>query len=121
MGIADKFFSWFEEAAEGDEGFRERQGLYELEGKSTARVIKTPSERAQYVVICALESFEEAQTMVDHLKQKKQIILNLENTEDEMSRKVLDFVHGAVYGLEGHSQQLGQKVYLFAPSAVEIF
>ena len=48
------------------------------------------------------------------------MILNFEATRPEISQKIIDFISGAVYALDGSSQQLGQNIFLFAPASVEI-
>jgi cell division inhibitor SepF len=72
------------------------------------------------VVVCEPEKFEEVQALADHLKNRRQIILNFESTPPEVSQRIIDFISGSLYSLDGQSQQLGRNIFLFAPSNVEI-
>ncbi|NLF45335.1 MAG: cell division protein SepF, partial [Syntrophomonadaceae bacterium] len=64
--------------------------------------------------------FDDAQALADHLKSRRQVILNLENTTPDISQRIVDFVSGTTYALEGHSQQVGKTIFIFTPSNVEI-
>ena len=72
------------------------------------------------VVVCEPDSFEEVQVLADHLKSRKQLILNFENTQPDEARRIIDFISGTTYALDGNSQQLGKNVFVFAPNNVEI-
>lgn len=72
------------------------------------------------VVVCEPEKFDEVQALADHLKNRKQVILNFESTAPEVSQRIIDFISGATYALDGQSQQLGRNIFLFAPSNVEV-
>jgi cell division inhibitor SepF len=63
---------------------------------------------------------DEAQEAADSLKDRAQVILNLEAADEGMDRRILDFVSGACYALDGFYQRVGTKVFLFAPSNVYI-
>lgn len=67
-------------------------------------------------------TMEDAQEAVDSLKDRNQVIINLENAnaEDGMDRRILDFVSGACFALDGFYQRVGAKVFLFAPSNISI-
>lgn len=88
--------------------------LVSLKGGSTA------SGKHVRVVVSEPESFEEVQLLADHLKNRRQIILNFEATAPEVSQRIIDFLSGALYALDGHSQQLGKSIFLFAPVNTEI-
>nr|MDQ2731206.1 cell division protein SepF [Armatimonadota bacterium] len=67
-------------------------------------------------------TMEDAQDAVDSLKDRNQVIINLENAnaDEGMDRRILDFVSGACYSLDGFYQRVGAKVFLFAPSNISI-
>jgi cell division inhibitor SepF len=85
-----------------------------------SNVVSIHSNKTMKVVVCEPESFDEVQILADHLKNRKQVIMNFENTPKELSQRILDFVSGTTYALDGNSQQLGQHVFIFTPSNVEI-
>lgn len=120
MGIVDKFWSWL-----GIEHEEVREELLELpqhsdENRNAANIVSIHTNKAMKVVVCEPESFDEVQILADHLKSRKQVIMNLENTPPEMAQRIIDFLSGTTYALEGHSQQLGKHIFLFTPSNVEI-
>ncbi|MPN54992.1 Cell division protein SepF [bioreactor metagenome] len=78
-------------------------------------------DKSQKVIVCKTEKFEEARALVDQLKSNKQVVLNFENnTLPGIPQKILDYVSGAVYALDGQCQQLGQDIFVFTLASVEI-
>lgn len=72
------------------------------------------------VVVMQPESFEDARGIADHLKTKKPVIINLEGLETDVARRVVDFLSGAVYGLDGNIQKVSAGIFLIAPYNVSI-
>ncbi|MDD3852261.1 MAG: cell division protein SepF [Syntrophomonadaceae bacterium] len=124
MGMADKFWAWL-----GIEKEEVREEIYELpqdqphsfeDVRSNTNVVAIHSNKTMKVVVCEPTNFEEVQSLADHLKNRKQVILNMEMTPPEVSQRIIDFISGTTYSLEGHSQQLGKNIFIFTPSNVEI-
>ncbi len=65
-------------------------------------------------------SFEEVQALVDHLKSKKAVIINLEETEKGLARRIADFMGGAIYALDGTMQRVSGSIFLFTPQSIEV-
>jgi cell division inhibitor SepF len=120
MGVIDNLWKWLGVQTEVEEEYKEIPALPERESRSAANIVSIHSGKGVKVIVCEPERFEEAQALADHLKNRRQIILNFESTKPEISQKIIDFISGAVYSLDGQSQQLGQNIFLFAPSSVEI-
>lgn len=72
------------------------------------------------VVVMQPENFEDAKGIADHLKTKKPVIINLEGLETDVARRVVDFLSGAVYGLDGNIQKVSAGIFLIAPYNVSI-
>lgn len=72
------------------------------------------------VVVMQPDSFEDAKGIADHLKTKKPVIINLEGLETDVARRVVDFLSGAVYGLDGNIQKVSSGIFLIAPYNVSI-
>ncbi|MGE5415521.1 MAG: cell division protein SepF [Acidobacteriota bacterium] len=83
-------------------------------------LISLQTAKAIKVMVCEPTGFEEAQAVADNLKNRRQVILNLEQTPPDVSQRIIDFVSGTTYALDGHTQKLGEHIFLFAPSNVEI-
>ncbi|HEY9061203.1 MAG TPA: cell division protein SepF [Pseudobacteroides sp.] len=76
---------------------------------------------SQYkLVVMQPENFEDAQNIGDHLKNKKPIVVNLEGLEKESARRVVDFLSGAVYALDGSIQRVSANIFIIAPNNVDI-
>jgi cell division inhibitor SepF len=120
MRITDKLWDLFGIQTEIEEEYDDLPVLPKHETKSGVTVVSSHFGKGLKVIVCKPERLEEAQSLADHLKNKEQVILNFENTLPEISQKIIDFIDGAVYALDGHSQKLGQNVFLFAPAWVEI-
>ncbi len=72
------------------------------------------------VVVMQPENFEDARGIADHLKTKKPVIINLEDLDTDVARRVVDFLSGAVYGLDGNIQKVAAGIFLIAPYNVSI-
>jgi len=119
MGLLDSFWNWLGVRTEVEEHIMELPAGNDHDMK-TSNLVSIHSGKNLKVVVCEPERFDEVQALADHLKNRKQVILNFENTNPEVSQKIIDFISGAVYALDGQSQQLGRHIFLFAPSNVEV-
>ena len=72
------------------------------------------------VVVMQPENFEDAQEICDYLKDKKPTVINLENVEKENAQRVIDFLSGAVYALEGTIQKVANGIFIVAPHNIDI-
>lgn len=88
--------------------------------KKKNTLVSLPTQRQVKVVVAEPRSFEEVQEIVDNLKNRRPVIVNLERVDGELARRIVDFVSGATYGLSGSMQKVGGGIFLFAPSNVDI-
>ena len=72
------------------------------------------------LVVMEPQSFEESSRLVDSLKAKKPVIINLENLETDVARKIFDFLSGATYALNGNMQKVANNIFIFAPENVDV-
>ncbi len=72
------------------------------------------------LVVMEPQSFDESPRLVDLLKAKKPVIINLENLETEVARKIFDFLSGATYALNGNVQKIANNIFVFAPENVDV-
>lgn len=77
-------------------------------------------EREEEVVFIEPDSFSEVQKIVDSLQKGTAMIVKLEDLSVEEAGRVLNFISGAVYALDGDTEKLGEKIFLFTPSRVQI-
>lgn len=90
-----------------------------LRGKKGA-VVSLHTQRQMRVMVSEPRSFDDAQEIADHLRNRRPVIVNLERIETELARRVVDFVSGAAYALNGSVQKVGGGIFLFAPNNVDI-
>lgn len=66
------------------------------------------------------KNFDECTKLVDNLKSRKPVIINLEQVETDLARKMFDFLSGATYALNGNVQRVTANIFIFAPANVDI-
>ena len=66
------------------------------------------------------QSMEDTQTVIDNLRLGKPVIVNLENLQSEAAQRLLDFISGAIYALEGNIRKVSRGIFLLAPDGVDI-
>lgn len=71
-------------------------------------------------VIYTPSTYEDVQLLIDHLKQREQVIVDFSQIKQASVYRILDFMSGAVYALSGSIQQISNNIYLIAPSGVTI-
>ncbi|MDR2133372.1 MAG: cell division protein SepF [Clostridiales Family XIII bacterium] len=64
--------------------------------------------------------FDECPKLVDNLKARKPIIINLEKVETDVARKIFDFLSGATYALNGNMQKIANNIFVFVPENVTV-
>lgn len=89
--------------------------------RRSSRVVKIHNNPSQMrVVVIQPESFEEARDITNHLKSRKPIVVNLESVESGVARRIIDFLSGAVYALDGDIQKVSNRIFIIAPNNVDI-
>jgi len=77
--------------------------------------------RYQNVVVYAPSTREDVQYLIDFLKRREPAIVNLDGIEEvEVSQRILDFVSGAIYALNGSIHRITTNIFLLSPEGVEI-
>ncbi|MGI6038860.1 MAG: cell division protein SepF [Clostridiales bacterium] len=72
------------------------------------------------VVLVKPERFENAAEIADHLREKRTVVLNLESTNKDIARRLLDFLSGVAYANEGKIKKVANATYIITPFNVEI-
>ncbi|HHW12798.1 MAG TPA: cell division protein SepF [Firmicutes bacterium] len=97
-------------------------GMKEVnQGKERGKVVSLSSpNKTTRLVVYEPRSFDDVQSIVNQLKNKRPVILNLEETDKAVARRITDFVGGAVYALDGGVQKVSSSIMLFTPLNVEV-
>lgn len=72
------------------------------------------------VVLVKPERFEDASTIADHLNNKRTVVLNLESTNKDIARRLIDFLSGVAYAGEGKIKKVAANTYIITPYHVDI-
>ena len=72
------------------------------------------------VVIYSPSTYEDVQALIDHLKKGEQVIVDFSTVNQTAVYRILDFMSGAIYALNGSIQQITRNIFLFAPQGVTI-
>ena len=72
------------------------------------------------VVLFHAKAFDDAAKAADELRNRRAIILNMENVDKALTRRVVDFLSGCVYALDGQVKKVAQSTYLFCPHSMDI-
>jgi cell division inhibitor SepF len=79
-----------------------------------------PDQRPTKVSVLEPSSFNDAQALADRFKRQQPVILNLQNVDGDLSRRMVDFCSGLTYALDGHIQTVASRVFLLTPRNVEV-
>src|SRR5438132_2621838 len=90
-------------------------------GRSRPRPIEAvPSPATAQVHLVLPRSFNDAQQIADKFKQGVPVIVNLQNADQELSKRLVDFASGLTYALNGSMQRVADRVFLLTPHNIEV-
>ena len=104
-----------------DEGIEEEQeDNRNFWNRRSNKVVNMPQTNQIRMVISQPTTFEQSEAICDLLKEKKSVIVNLEYVNKDVARRIVDFISGGVYALDGYIQKVSNSIFLVAPSNYEI-
>ena len=92
----------------------------EMEQRRSNKVVNIHTTTQLQVVLVKPERFENASEIADHLREKRTVVLNLESTNKEIARRLLDFLSGVAYANEGKIKKVAISTYIITPYNVDI-
>ena len=72
------------------------------------------------VVVINPKSIDDCQQIANCLKEKRPVVINLENVEEQTAIRIIDFISGTIYAIDGAVNKISRNVWLFAPKNVNI-
>ena len=84
------------------------------------KVVNINTTTQLQVVLVKPERFENASEIADHLKEKRTVVLNLESTNKDVARRLIDFLSGVAYAGEGKIKKVAANPYIITPYSVDI-
>ena len=106
------------ERAEKSSIFEERRE--ERREERSNKVVNIHATAALKVVLVKPERFENASEIADHLREKRTVVLNLESTNKDVARRLIDFLSGVAYAGEGKIKKVAANTYIITPYSVDI-
>jgi cell division inhibitor SepF len=101
----------------GEEFYEDEEIIEDPGGFGRPAMVRVRSSKINRVSVwLTVSSFENAQQAADGLKEGHQQIVNLERAAPEICTRIIDFLNGVTYALDGFVEKVGEKVYLFTPS-----
>ena len=91
-----------------------------MDTRRGAKVVNMNATTQLQVVIVKPERFDNVSEIADHLREKHAVLLNLESTEKNIARRLVDFLSGCAYALDGKIKKVAACTYLLTPYHVEI-
>ena len=86
----------------------------------SGQVLNMHAAGKQEVVLFHAKSFEDSAKAANELRNKRAVILNMENVDKALTRRVVDFLSGCVFALDGQVKKIAQSTYLFCPHSMDI-
>ena len=124
MSIWSKFLNLIGFEDEDDDDTEELVGGTEPSIDVPARykpnVVELQSAKNIKLVVLGPKSYEDVQAIVDHLRARRPVVVNLEGAEPRVRVRILDFLSGAAYALGGRNQRVSDLIFLVAPANVDV-
>ena len=86
----------------------------------SGQILNMSNSNKQEVVLFRPGTFNDTSKAADDLRNRKAVIVNMENVDKAMARRVVDFLSGCVYALDGDVKKIAQSAYLFCPHNMDI-
>ncbi|BBH21202.1 cell division protein SepF [Paenibacillus baekrokdamisoli] len=83
-------------------------------------VVSIHSQKNVRVILNEPRSYDEAQEIADHLRSRRSVVVNLQRVRTDQAVRIVDFLSGTVYALNGSISKLGANIFLCTPDTVEI-
>ena len=95
---------------------------FEFMNNKSSKVIGMPgiANSSSEVNLMEPRSFDEMPQAIQALRERKTIILNLTMMDPDQAQRAVDFIAGGTYAIDGHQERIGESIFLFAPSCVNI-
>lgn len=113
-------FDAFEDDEIEEEFLEEEENTIPVVNRRKNRVVNIHTTTQMKVVLYEPDNFEEAPSIVDDLKNRKPVIINLESIDPELAKKFFNFLNGAIYALDGNIQKVSSGIFILAPNNVDI-
>ena len=98
----------------------ERPAERPLRRQKNDKVVNIHTTAQLQVVLCKPERYEEAAAIADNLNERRTVVLNLESTNRDVARRLLDFLSGVAYANNGQIKRVANSTYIITPYNVDV-
>jgi len=130
MGLKSKFKTWFflddeyeeemlQQAQEEQTMTRSRNAKQNVVSIQSVQK-SSGSSSSSKVVLFEPRVYSDAQDIADHLKNRKAVVINLQQIPHDQAKRIVDFLSGTVYAIGGDIQRIGTNIFLCTPDNVEV-
>lgn len=126
MSIIDKFYNKMETNQENEEApaapVQEEPDDTSYQQADNIVDFKNKAKTTNQMKVMVIEpiSFDDAQQVADHIRNHKPVVVNFENTNSDIAKRIIDFISGTTYALSGDIKKVGKNVFMCAPDNVRI-
>lgn len=120
LGKEEAYISEEDDVEYGDEGMAEAPRAAAQESPRQTSTISSNASAALEMKIVKPEKFEDVTAIADHLLERRTVVLNLENTNKDTIRRILDFLSGTTYAIEGQLKRAANSTYVITPKNVDV-
>lgn len=92
----------------------------DLDEEYETKEVRSSKDIKNKTILVEPRAFSEAQQIADYLKGKNQVVVNFKRVTTDVSKRIMDFLHGIVYAIDGTMQKLGPGIVICAPKGCEI-
>lgn len=113
MSFKGKIKNFIGESEQGEEPISEGNEFY-------GETVESKITGSNKMILLEPRAFSEAQTIVDYLKNRNTVVVNLKRVTPEIAKRIVDFLSGSVYAISGDLQKLGNGIFLCTPNNVPV-
>lgn len=89
--------------------------------KEKSNVVSLQSlQQSVKMILVEPRTYEEAQDIADHLKNRKSVIINVQRLQHDQAKRIVDFLSGTVYAIGGDIQKVGENIFLCTPDNIDV-
>lgn len=129
MGVMNRFMNFI--GLQEEEEIIEREQIIEnieepetnpvdLRKNNKGNIVSIHSQKNMRVVLSEPRNYEDTQDIADHLRSRRAIIVNLHKARSDQATRIVDFLSGTVYALNGNISRVGPNIFLCTPDGVDI-
>ena len=133
MGYGEKVKKWFFDEEGDDYNVAEddynavevdtepKTSLFEqAKYAKTSEAVNALNDKNSHLVLFEPRSFGDSQEIANYLKARKATVVNLHRLQKDQSKRVVDFLTGVIYAIEGDIQRIGPKIFLCTPRNISV-